>query len=90
MNPFLAATISIGLDYGSTRYALSQGAIERNQFIRSHLEIKKSAEIVLIGAGIKLIEKRNKKAGKITKIVLMGSHVLIAGINIRNGIRSKR
>lgn len=89
MNAFAVSFLAISFDYGSTKYAISQGAYEANPLMRSHLEIKKSVEVVLIGSGIKLIEKRNKKAGKITKIALIVSHAIIAGHNIKKGREAK-
>ena len=89
MNPYLASFLAISLDYGSTKYALSQGAVESNSFMVSHSEAKKAFQIAITGLGIRVIEKRNKKAAKGVKIGLFIANGIIAGINIRNGIRAK-
>lgn len=64
--------------------------MERNPIVAKNMEVVKAAEIAVIAIGIRKLEKRDKKAAKITKIGLLVFHGVLAGFNIRNGIRAKK
>lgn len=89
MNPFIISFLAISLDYGSTKYALSQGAIESNPILYHHLEAKKAAQVIAIGYGLNHLKKKNKKLYKITVIGLFIVNGIFAVHNIRQGLKTR-
>ncbi len=85
MNPYLAAILATSLDYSSTKYAISQGAYESNPLLTSQLEIKKGAQVLVLGYAIHKLDKKNPKLSKKVKIGMFILNGLVAAHNINQG-----